>query len=167
MPGCSRTARLNPDQTQPPQTELASIIDTDDPRASDQLLSGFYSSEGSGRWTKSKFSFLLRVPSEPPLADPALVVKFYVPDREIVNLKSISLSAVVNGVALQPRTTSRGGIQVYSQSVPAAALNRSPARIDMALDKWAAPRTLVPDERRELGIVVTVVGFKNAASPEI
>jgi hypothetical protein len=167
LSSCGSTARLSPDQTEPAQKELASIIHTADPRAGDQLISGFYDSENFGRWTKSKFSVRLRVPSAPPLSDPALLVKLYIPDEEMARLKSMSLSASVNGIALPPQAFTTGGVQFYVQTVPAAALQRSPAQVEFALDKWLAPGSLSPSEGRELGMVVAVAGFKNTVSPEL
>jgi hypothetical protein len=164
---CGRTSRLSPDQTEPPEKELASIIHTADPRASGQLLSGFYGVEDIARWTKSKFSLELRVPSTPPLSDPALLMRLFIPDDEMARLKSIALSASVNGVALPPQSFTSSGTHIYVQSVPAAALNRSPARVDFALDKWMPPGSFNPNEDRELGVVVDVAALKNTVSPEL
>ena len=108
-----------------------------------------------------------RVPSAPPLSDPALLVKLYIPDQEIARLKSVSLSVSVNGTALPPQSFTSGGTHIYVQPVPAVALNRSPARVDFALDRWMPPGSMNPSDDRELGLVVAVAGFKNNVSPEL
>jgi hypothetical protein len=147
---------LDPDQTEPPDAGFSSLLHTADPQAARQLTDGFYAPEDFGRWTKPKFSLLLRVPAH--LKPATLLVKLYIPDEEIKQLKSMTLNASVNGLALEPQTFSASGHQVYLRSIPLAALATTPAHLEFSLDKWLPASG---QEGRDLGIVVTFVGLQN------
>jgi len=153
--GCGRQAMLEPDQTEPPDAGFFSVLHTADPQAARQLTDGFYSPEEFGRWTKPKFSFLLRVPKS---TEPTLVVKLFIPDEEMKQLKSMTLNASINGMALGPETFSTSGNQAYLRTVPVAALAGNPARIEFALDKWLPAGG---KDGRDLGIVVTFAALRN------
>jgi hypothetical protein len=166
LSGCGGQAMLEPDQKEAPDAGLASLFHTADPQSARQLVDGFYAPEAFGRWTKPKFSLVLAVPHSPPLQDPALLVKLFVPDNEMAQVKSLSLACSVNGVALAPETFTAPGGQVYARSLPAAALSGDRLsgdrlRADFTLDKWM-PGT--KQDPRDLGIVVTVVALKNGVS---
>ena len=88
-------------------------------------------------------------------------MKLFIPDNEMAQLKSLSLSCSVNGVALPPETFTTPGGQVYARTLPAAALTGDRLQADFALDKWM-PGT--PQDSRNLGVVVTVVGLKSGLS---
>lgn len=163
LDGCGGPAVLEPDQTEPADAGFSSVFHAADPLAARQLIEGFYSPEEFGRWTKPKFSLYLRVPSATKLSQPALVVKLFIPDVEIGRLKSMTLSAAVNGVALGPETFTSAGRQVYARSIPPAALAKDPARVEFALDKWLPAGG---QEGRELGIAVTFAGLTDSTLPE-
>lgn len=154
---------LEPDQTEPSYPGFSSVLHTVDPGTVRQLTTGFYDPEPFGRWTKPKFSIMLRIPHAPELFEPALLVNLYIPDDEMKRLKSVTLSATVNGVALGPATFTTAGRQVYVRRIPAPALTGDRARVEFALDRWLPADG--PDGR-ELGIVVTSAGLKNTISPE-
>ncbi len=133
-----------------------STLHVADPRAAAQLLKGFHPVEqGSWRWTQKQFAVALKVPT--PGKPATLQLKFALPEPLLARLRSITLSASVNGVALPAETYTAPGDHVYSHPVPAAALAGDAARADFTLDKVLPPSTL---DSRELGIVVTSVGLE-------
>ena len=162
LSGCGSRDMLEPDQHEAPTRALFSILHTADPQAAGQLLEGFYPPEAFGRWAGPKFSMVLAVPQSPALQDPTLQMKLFVPDNEMAQLKSLTLSASVNGVALAPATFSTPGAQVYTRGLPAISGDR--VRIDFSLDKWMAH---TPQDSRDLGIVVTVAGLKSGVSGDL
>ena len=98
--------------------------------------------------------------SPPPKAaerGATLVLRLMVPDPIANKLAPIKLSASVEGVALPEETLTKSGEAVYSREVPARALAKSVVSVDFALDKSLPPGDA---DRRELGVVVTTVGFE-------
>jgi hypothetical protein len=162
--GCSNRAMLEPDQKERLEPALGSVLHTADPQAARQLVDGFYPPEAFGRWTRPKFSIVLAVPQSPPLRDPALLVKLYIPDNEMAQLKSLTLSSSVNGAPLASETFTAAGGHVYARSVPAAAISGGRVRVDFTLDKWMPGAA---QDRRDLGIVVTAAGLKNGVSGDL
>jgi hypothetical protein len=135
-----------------------SMVQANDPKASKQLVQGFHEVEqGRYRWTMGHFSVSLRPPLHASERGARLILKFGVPEPVIAKLKSIKLSASVDGLALPEETYSKPGVYVYARDVPAQALGKRMVAASFALDKWLPPGD--PD-RRELGVVVTAVGFE-------
>ena len=121
------------------------------------LESGVGIEQGRFRWTMGQFSVNLRPPLHASERGAKLVLNLGVPEPVIQKLKSIKLSASVDGVALPEETYSKPGGFVYSRDVPAAALAKSVVTVSFALDKCLAPSDA---DRRELGVVMTAVGFE-------
>jgi hypothetical protein len=139
------------------KTTLATMVHVADPRASSQLVSGFYDIEqGSWRWTGKKFSVLLAIPENIAQKKISLVLKLAVPDPVIQQLKSVTLTATVNGVALPPESYRKPGEYVFTREVDAKALGGASAQVDFALDKALAAGA---NDSRELGVVATSIGF--------
>jgi hypothetical protein len=137
---------------------LATMIQVADPRAAVQLLKGFYPVENQAwRWTQSKFTVSLRPPRTGAQNGARLVLKFVIPDVVLQKLHSLKLSAKVNGIDLAPEEYTRPGEQTYSRDVPAIALPATAVSVDFALDKFLPP---TPADNRELGIIVSAVGFE-------
>ncbi len=156
-PACKRHRRVTI-QTAEEAPVLASMVATADPQAKAQLVSGFYGVEqNSWRWTAGRFSVLLRPPRSAAAAGAVLQLKFTIPDVAIAKMKSVSLSAYLNGTALPPETYSQAGQFVYSRDVPANLLTGDVARVDFSLDK-TIPAS--PADHRELGVVVSMIGFQ-------
>ena len=133
------------------------LLAMSDARTSMQLIHGFYQLEsGAWRWTEKTFGVSLRVPPNAARNGARLMMKVTVPQTQLDKLKSLTLSARVNGVDVAPETYSRAGEFLYQRDVPAAALAQDMAIVEFSLDKVAPP---VPPDIRELGIVVTNVGF--------
>jgi len=155
--GCRRHRRVTV-QTTEEAPSLASVVATADPHAVKQLLSGFYGVEqNSWRWSAARFSVLLRPPRTAAKNGAVLQLKFTIPDVAFPRLKGVSLSAYVNGTALTPESYAKAGQFIYSREVPANLLTGDVARVDFSLDKTIPPTAA---DRRELGVVVSVVGFQ-------
>ncbi|MGD0365389.1 MAG: hypothetical protein ABSC93_31285 [Bryobacteraceae bacterium] len=137
---------------------LASTIATADSRTAAQLVSGFYGIEqNSWRWTAGRFSVLLHPPQNAGTKGAMLQLKFAIPDVSLAKLKTITLTAYVNGTPLPPETYTQAGQFLFSREVPANLLVDDTARIDFSVDKTMPP---TPADRRELGVVVSMVGLQ-------
>jgi hypothetical protein len=137
---------------------LASMVQTADPRASVQLVRGFYSVEGNAwRWTSRNFTVSLRPPKTAAQTGARLVLKLAVPEVSIQRLKSVKLSATVNGYALPPEEYAKPGDYTYSCDVPPSALTGNAVTVDFTLDKALPPTA---SDQRELGVVVSMIGFE-------
>jgi hypothetical protein len=137
---------------------LASVVATADPNAALQLIGGFYGVEqNSWRWTAGRFSVILRPPRTAAANGAVLQLKFTIPPAALSKTKALSLSAYVNGTALTPETYRQAGDFIYSRDVPANLLVGDQARVDFSLDKTIPPSAA---DRRELGVVVSLVGFQ-------
>jgi len=157
--GCNRKqSKAQSDATIEESPSLLSMVQVADPKASAQLVKGFYNVEGnSWRWTMGKFSVLLSPPVNSSKNGAKLALRFVIPDPVIKKLASVKLSASVDGIALPEETYSTPGEHVYAQDVPAQALGKGVVTVDFALDKYLPPSEA---DQRELGVVVTVVGFE-------
>ena len=123
-----------------------------DPRAQMQLVSGFYGMEqGAWRWTKQRFSALLRPPAGAAQKGATLTLRLSVPDVVISRLQSVTLTGSVNGQALPPETYDHAGPYAYTRDVPAELLGGESAKVEFQLDKVMPP---APPDLRELGVVV-------------
>ena len=141
-----------------PAPRLAMIVHVSDPGTASQLLSGFYEVEHDAwRWTAGKFSVRLRPPRQASRKGATLQLKFSVPDVVIAKLHAVSLDAVVRGTNLGHESYKQAGEFVYSRDVPPNLLSQDPVQIDFSLDK-VLPAT--PDDKRNLGIIVSSVGFE-------
>ena len=155
--GCRRHKVAVRDTDEAPG-RLRSVVDMSDPRTAGQLLSGFHAMEDSAwRWTAREFSVNLARPPEAAQKGATLTVRLTVPPVSIGKLKSLKLSAAVNGAPLDPQTYTASGNYVYRRDVPANLLRDDPVRVDFSLDKAIPPGN--PDVR-ELGLVVLSVGLQ-------
>lgn len=156
--GCKRNQKIRVQQTEEEQTTLATVLHVADPRAGAQLLSGFYDVEQNAwRWTMGSFSVLLRPPKRADQEGAILQLRFTVPDAVLAKLKTISLSATVNGTGLTPESYTQPGEFTYSREVPARLLAGEAVKVEFKLDKFLPPSDL---DQRELGVIVTMVGFE-------
>lgn len=157
--GCKRSPkRVQVEATEETSTALATMVHVADPRASVQLVKGFYDVEQNAwRWTMQKFSVTLRPPAGSAQKGALLRVQFAIPDPVIEKLKSIRLAANVEGVPLEGQEYTKPGEQVYTAEVPAKALGGEAVVVDFALDKALMPGA---SDQRELGVVVSTIGFE-------
>jgi len=139
-------------------TALRSVVLMSDPHSAGQLLSGFHDVEaGAWRWTERTFSIRLARPRGAEQKGAMLSVKLTVPPVTIDKLKSVQLSASVNGTTTDAETYSAPGDYVYRRELPPGALATDPVRVNFTLDKAIPPGN--PDVR-QLGIVVLAIGLE-------
>ena len=158
--GCNRNhpkADATIEEAPPQQVEQTMVL-ANDPKASGQLTKGFHTIEqGRYRWTMGQFSVKLLAPLHASERGATLILKLGIPEPVIQKLKSMKLSASVDGVALPAETYTKAGEYVYSRVVAAQAFGKRVVAVDFALDKYFPPSEA---DRRELGVVVTAVGFE-------
>jgi hypothetical protein len=140
-----------------PLDQPATMLNVSDPRAGKQLVKGFFNDAGPGRWTGRTFSAILKPPPTAARKGAILVLRFGIPGPSIDRLRTIAVSASVNGVALAPEEYAKAGEFLYIREVPAASFRNGNATVDFALDKALPPGAT---EHRELGVVVNTVGFE-------
>jgi hypothetical protein len=156
--GCDVGAPNLAGRTEEEPPRPAAEIQVADPRATPQLVSGWYRvEEGAWRWTARKFAAVLRPPIGAARTGAILKLNFTLPDVVISRSRSVTLSASVRGTRLAPETYSKPGKSVYTREVPAALLTGHEVRIDFELDKAMMPGN---GDRRELGIVADLVGLE-------
>jgi hypothetical protein len=156
--GCKRREKVSTETIEEPAPTLASVVHMADPKIVPQLLRGFHGVEGNAwRWTMGKFAVTLRPPLNAPQKGATLVAKFAIPDAVMSRTKSVTLSASVNGVSLAPETFTKTGDFVYSRDVAATALTAEAVTAEFALDSFLPSGAV---EQRELGLVVSSIGFE-------
>jgi len=137
---------------------MAAMVQMADEKVSPQLLEGFYGLEDkSWRWTAGHFSVLL---STVPLAaseGAVLKVQLSIPKPLIDRVKTTTLTAELAGTKLSPESFTQPGTFSFVRDVPAKLLGGESVRVDFSLDRFLAPGVL---DGRELGVVVTSVGFE-------
>jgi len=145
-----------------PQDPTATMLHMADPRAEKQLTKGFYPFFGEGRWTQGNFSAVLKPPPTAAHRGALLVLRFGLPETSIKALHTIQVSASVNGLPLKPETFAKPGEFDYIREVPSAAFNDTAARDGTARVEFTLDKTMPPHdaETRELGILVSIVGFE-------
>ena len=162
--GCSRTskkAELNATEEESARLPISAsltMLHVVDPRASAQLVKGFYAIEQNAwRWTMGKFAVTLRPPANASQKGARLILRCTVPAVIIQRLTAVSLTASVEGVRLPEETYSQPGDYVYSHDVPAKALTEDAVTVEFSLDKSLPPSDA---DQRELGVIVRMVGFE-------
>ena len=158
MSACKRRERIPVQLTEEEAPTLASVIHAGDPNAAKQFLKGFHEIEqNSWRWTTRSFSVLLRPPRSGAEKGAKLELHISVPDPVLNKLKSVTLSAAIEGLTLKPETYQKSGDYVYSRDVPGKVLGAEVVKIDFTLDKFLPAGSV---DQRELGLVVTSAGFE-------
>lgn len=146
--------RLNPAED---DGQLVSVINVADPRAAVQLTRGFYALESDAwRWTMKKFAVTLRRPTGAAENGARLELKFVLPETIFNRVGPITISAIINGLALPPQTYSTSGDGTYARDVPASALTADAVAIEFSVDKGLPPSD---QDARELAIIVTTIGL--------
>jgi hypothetical protein len=141
----------------PREDGLASVINVADPADSAQLIRGFSNVEADAwRWAAGKFAVVLRPPTGAAQNGAKLELKFTLHQTVVSKLGPVTVSAKVNGVAVDPETFSQAGDYVYSHDVPASALGADVVTVEFATDKALAPSD---NDRRELALIVKSMGL--------
>ena len=154
--GCKRKrAVVQPTGDEAPS--MASTIHMGDPKTGTQLISGFYGIEQNAwRWTGRRFTLVLAPPLGAAQKGGTLQLRLTVPPVIIEKLKTISLSAVINGNALSPETYTQAGDYTYTRDVAPALLAGEAVWVDFQLDKSMPPSGA---DLRDLGVVVLSAGL--------
>src|SRR5258706_3657818 len=157
--GCRRRDRkIRVQQTDEDSATLASVIQMGDPKAAPQLLKGFYNIESNTwRWSMGKFAVALRPPRGASIKGATLHLKFVLPEAVLSKIKTTSISSSVNGTGLAPETYTQPGEFDYSRDVEGRLLPGEAVNVEFTLEKFL-PAGMV--EQRELGIIVTSIGFE-------
>jgi hypothetical protein len=142
----------------PAGPRMASTIHMGDPRTEAQLASGFYGIEQNAwRWTGRRFSLVLRPPLGAAQKGVTLQLRLTVPPVIVEKLKTIALSATINGTSLPPETYTQAGDYTYTREVAPALLAGESVRVDFQLDKSMPPSGA---DLRDLGVVVLSAGLE-------
>jgi hypothetical protein len=159
--GCGAPDFADRTEEEPPQP--ATEVQVADPRASPQLISGWYNVEHNAwRWTAGEFAVRLRPPIGAAVRGAALTLHFTLPDVVISQLGSVTLSASVGGVQLASQTYGNAGSALYTCDLPASVFSGQTVRIDFHLDKVMVPGH---GDTRQLGIVADRVGLEGKPMP--
>jgi hypothetical protein len=158
LSGCKPKKPVAVQMTEEPSAGISSVVHVADPKTSAQMIKGFHDLEhNSWRWTMGQFAVTLRTPAGAAQKGAKLTLKFSAPDPLIERLKSVTLSAKVNGVALPAETYAKTGDHEYSKDVPASAFTSDAVTVEFALEKCLPAGSV---DKRELGVVATSVGFE-------
>jgi hypothetical protein len=160
--GCNRehkvTVRETVEETRG-ATALPVMVNMGDAKQESQLVSGFYGIEAnSWRWTAKDFTVSLRPPTGAATQGATLVFALSIPGVVIDKLKSVTLSASINGTPLAPETYAHDGQYDYKREVPSNLLTGNAVRVEFHLDKAMPP---AGGDSRELGVVARSVGLES------
>jgi len=160
--GCNREHKVTVRETveeAPGKTGISMAINMGDPKQEKQLVSGFYGIEAnSWRWTAKDFTVNLRPPTGSAAQGATLLFALSIPQATVDRLKSVTLSAAVDGTALPPETYTHDGQYEYKRDVPPDLLKGSAVRVEFHLDKAMPPAGA---DARELGVVARSVGLES------
>lgn len=162
LPACHSRDRVHveTDEGPPRASEVVSMADA---KASSQLVSGFYGLEaGSWRWTAGRFSVMLGTPDNAVQNGATLKLELSVPPPLIDRVKTTVLRANIQGTELTPESFTHAGTVTFVRDVPASVFDGDPVKVDFSLDRFLPAGTVDP---RELGVIVTSVGFEPRKSP--
>jgi len=136
---------------------LLTTVRIADPRSAVQLVRGFYGVEAEAwRWAMKKFAVTLRPPSGAAEKGAVLELRYSVPDVLLSKVGPITVSTIVNGLALPPETISRAGDGIYTQDVAASALRADGVTVEFSVDKALPPSE---QDSRELALIVSSIGL--------
>jgi hypothetical protein len=158
LTGCKRAKKIRVEQTEEDSAVLASVIHMSDPKVAPQLLKGFYNIESNAwRWTAGSFAVALRPPRNAALKGATLHFRFTLPEAVLSKLKTVALSASVNGAALSPETYTQPGEFDYSREIDPKLLQGDAVNVEFTMDKFI-PAGMI--ETRELGVIATSAGLE-------
>ena len=130
-----------------------------DPKTATQLISGFYGIEQNAwRWTARRFTLVLRPPLGAAQKGATLQLRLTVPSVIVEKLKTIALSATIDGASFPPETYTQAGDYTYTRDVAPALLAGQSVRVDFQLDKSIPPAGA---DLRDLGLVVLSAGLES------
>ena len=145
-----------PKEVEAPKTiaeapRLRASVEMADPQAAAQLVSGFHEVENKAwRWTERQFTVILATP-QPMQNGAVLALKLTVPPAITNALKTITLSASIQGTELAPETYAEPGSYTYQRDIAPNLLTGESVRVSFRLDKAVPPGG---GDLRELGVIV-------------
>jgi hypothetical protein len=158
--GCPRNepAIPIPEEDEGPASFL-STVNVADPRATDQLMSGFHALEQrSWRWTERKFSVMVQPPPPVPLHQPALDLKFTLPEAVTDKVGAVTLTARIGETVIGSEMYSEPANDIlFTREVPDGVLGDEPVLVEFELDKAMPPTEL---DGRELALVAISIAIK-------
>jgi hypothetical protein len=156
--GCKQARKVQVQQTVEEAPRVASVIHMGDAKAETQLVSGFYGIEGNAwRWAARQFTVILRPPFGASQRGGTLQLNLTIPQVVIDKLKTLSLTAAIDGSPLAPETYTQPGPYTYKRDVPGNLLTADSVKVDFQLDKAIPPSG---QDQRELGVVVNSVSLE-------
>jgi len=159
--GCNREHKVTVRETveeAPAKALIPAVVNMGDPKQEKQLVNGFYGIEANAwRWTAKDFTVSLRTPAGSATQGAILDFALSIPQVTIDRLRSVTLSASIDGTPLAPETYAHDGQYEYKREVPSNLLTGNAVRVEFHLDKSMPPSG---GDARELGIVARSVGLE-------
>jgi hypothetical protein len=156
--GCARGDKIKLEPTDESVPVLVSNVRAADPNGSVQLVKGFHGVEhGSWRWTMARFSVTLLPPQDGKERGADLVLKFTIPASVIDNLKSTTVSVLVQNTPVGKQVYKAVGEYTLRLDVPATLLKDETVNVECAVDPYLAAGTV---DARELGLVFLSAGLE-------
>ena len=154
--GCRREKiKLEPTDESVPV--IASTVSAADPNSSVQLVKGFHKVEyNAWRWTMGKFVVTLRPPPDGKQRGAELVLKFTIPESVINQVKSTTISMLVQNTPIVKQSYNAAGAYTLVGEVPATLLGGEAVNVECIVDPHLAAGLV---DARELGVVFLSAGF--------
>jgi ABC-type polysaccharide/polyol phosphate transport system ATPase subunit len=128
----------------------------DEPSHAHHFAEGFHVPESGWRWTAKRFAVDLATSDYGRTHGANLHLSFWIPPRALVTTRRCKLEASIGDFELGSQDFELPGHQRFSVRVPAEQLSGSVARFLFAV----ACASDVPDDPRELGVLVTEVALE-------
>jgi hypothetical protein len=155
---CKRPEKVRVQETVEEGPRMVSAVSMGDSKVETQLISGFYGIEGGAwRWTGKQFIAVLKTPFGASQRGATLELNLTVPAVVIEKLKTVSLTASIDGKPLAPETYTQPGPASYKRDLPASMLAGESVKVEFTLDKSWSPGGA---DQRELGIVATALSLE-------
>jgi hypothetical protein len=149
--GCRREEKIKLEPTDESTPELGPAAFAADPKSSVQLIKGFHGIEqNSWRWTMGRFSVVLRPPAGARERGAMLTLKFTIPDAVIQQLKSTTISVLVQNTPAGKQTYNAAGEYTLDVEVPATLLKEDAVTVEYVVDPFIPAGKV---DARELGLV--------------
>ncbi|MBI3684355.1 MAG: class I SAM-dependent methyltransferase [Acidobacteria bacterium] len=150
---CHRKEAAKPGAASQDRNLPVTEIGVTDPDLQPRLRRGFYEGTPAWKWTGKDFAVSLDAPEWQQQT--FLILDFTVTSELLSEVKTVTLSAKVNGVEVGKGEYSKEGRFTFRRAIPDKALLRKPVEIEFSLDQAAH----FPDGR-PLGLIVVGVSLK-------
>jgi len=155
--GCGREKiKLEPTDESIPV--ITSTVNAADPNSSVQLVKGFHKIEyNTWRWTMGRFVVALQPPPERKQRRVELVLKFTIPESVINQVKSTTVSMLVQNTPIVKQAYNVAGSYTLKGDVPQTLLGDEAVNVECIVDPYLAAGLV---DARELGVVFLSAGFE-------